>query len=54
MSTKKEGKKVTLFLDERILQEARIQAIKENVSLSNLTEKALLDHVQNAFKKNAS
>lgn len=35
MSTKR---KLTIYIDEEILQEIKIKAIKENISLSALTE----------------
>lgn len=42
MGKPKEGtQRVNLFLDPKIVEKAKIQAIKEKISLSELTDKAL-------------
>lgn len=43
--TSKDKRRVTLFLNPKLLIHAKAQAVIENISLTALTEKALIDYL---------
>lgn len=45
-----EAQRVNLFLDPKLVEKAKIQAIKENVSFSKLVDKALDEYVKTQRK----
>ena len=43
---KKDTQRVNLFLDPDVVLQAKVQALKENVSLSKLVDKALASYIR--------
>jgi hypothetical protein len=42
----KQTQRVNLFLDPEIVLQAKVQALKEDISLSKLVDKALMRYIQ--------